>query len=401
MKFTRSDQTQRRIQARYFIEDLLTHKLDVGNFQSVAGDLDWHEVLTLSGDQLVTPSLFVALRRSQLLDYIPQDPQEALLWIYEANEARNGQLLRAWKDLACILVKAGVVCLPLKGIALLAHGLCHENDRVLADIDFLVKPSQLPKALRALSEAGYRQISNVNDPATISSELQFNPLDPNDFRNQVQPVGYQLPAILPPDEEIVMELHYRIGDSDHGIADYIQPLVDKLFAEGRQGQRSETLDRFLIVHTFYHSHIKDEAHTTGTMDLRHLMDIERLLVAGADVEGALHDLRQHLSDGKYRAALASFAHVCAEIWPENISVWKDIDSVEQAGLRYYDGVRTQPFRARLAWRLAKLRRSSRFVFGRGWLKTLYGDRSAAVLLLRLLRYSFIRALQRVRRTRQR
>jgi len=270
---------------------------------------------------------------------------------------------------------------------------------VLADIDFLDGSTQLPEALQALSKAGYRQISNVNDPTSIDSDPEFNTLDPSDFRNRVHQAGYQLPVILPPDEEIVMELHYRIGDTDRGISQYMQPLANQLFSSGGQGPRSELLDRFLVAHTFYHSHIKDEAHATGALDLRHVMDIERFLFAGVDVAGALQHLRQHLVGSRDRAALASFVHLCAEIWPDTISVWKDPDSVELAGIRHYTGVRTHPFRARRAWWMAKMRRRSRFILAPGWLKSFYGDRSAAVLLLRLVRYVSIRFVQFIRRKR--
>ncbi|MFK7860933.1 MAG: nucleotidyltransferase family protein [Granulosicoccus sp.] len=387
---TDGDTVTRRSQAGRFIVDVLTHKLDTCNLTHLSEELDWHDVLAISGDYLVTPSLFVALRNSGGLESIPADPREALEWIYEANSQRNRQLLRAWAALVQTLDNADVKCLPLKGIALLYCGYCPDNDRVLADIDFLVQGSQLPKALQVLQAAGYRQISNVNDPRSFNSEPEYPILDPDDFRNKVHPVGYQLPAILPPDEEIVFELHYRIGEDDRGIWQYMQPLANKLFEEGGYTLRSDTLDTFLIAHTFYHSHIKDAGHATGTLDLRHILDIERFFAAGADVNRALEHLRKHFVNTKDLAALASFVHVCAEIWPERIKIWRDIDAAELKGVTHFDTLRSRPVRARLArWRL-ELSRRARFVIVPGWLKSLYGDRNAVVLLFRLVRYGLIK-----------
>jgi len=396
MLFVKAESQRKRSQATQFVVELLTHKLDTEQAQRLIGALDWHEVLAVSGDYLVTPSLFVRLQKRGLLDDVPDEAREALEWIHSANVERNRQLLRVWNALVQTLEDAGVRCLPLKGMALLLHGYCDIGDRVLADLDFMVAGSQLPDALAALACAGYRQVSNVNDPASINSQIDFTVIDPRDFRNRVQATGYQLPAILPPEEEIVLELHYRIGDDDQGISRYMQPLANQLLHAGKTRQRSHALNDFLIAHTFYHSHIKDAGHANGSLDLRHLLDIEHFVMLGVDVNSALRRLREKLAPGD-RAALASFVQICADIWPQNVNVPDNMDVSEHAAIAHFNRLRARPFMARVAWCKSEMRRKSRFILAPGALKSLYGDRGTVVLLLRLVRYGVIRTANLFRR----
>jgi len=457
---------------RQFLVETIKGQMCAQRLTSYYASLDWQLLLEQSGDFLITPALLTALKDAEVLDQLPDDVVQALTLIYNANSERNSKLLAVWNALQSTLADAGVHCLPLKGIAMLHHGIYPLKDRILADVDFFVAPSQLGTALSALSAAGYRQIENVNEQANSNLDPEFHPIDASDFRNRTYAIGYQLPALLAPKDEVVLEFHHRIAENSSVLSEYLNDLASALigpqgameenvfkasFKDGsvkedllvnnvsaadktRTGANSacvsgtasdikassitdtmdaavgvvdyedkqsvnntartsipknsvsdSTLDDLLVSHNFYHSQLKDASFQTGVLDLRHLLDVQRMSSAGVDVNAALQRLRTRLAHTPEAPALASFAKVCSEFWPETIDLWKDMSESEQNGVSLFVKRRHSPKLSRIIGIGIKMRRKARFAFDPEWQKSIFGELSKVQILHRLVRYALVRS----------
>ncbi len=120
---------------------------------------DWPAILSLANEQLVTPELHARLSQSAERDLIPDGVAAFLADAHRRNRVRNLSLFATLTDALEILNAAGVEPVLLKGCAMwTAHadavaGPC--GDRMISDLDLLVRPSELDRAADALAAAGF------------------------------------------------------------------------------------------------------------------------------------------------------------------------------------------------------------------------------------------------------
>ena len=77
------------------------------------------------------------------------------------------------RDAATHLVRAGIGVMPVKG-ALLQHWLYADpSERALTDVDLLVRPSHLKKAVEALERAGYRVVGRSQEVGAVHLRNPF------------------------------------------------------------------------------------------------------------------------------------------------------------------------------------------------------------------------------------
>lgn len=124
-----------------------------------SGDIDWRLVVYESSNQLVVPALYLNLKRNNLLSNLPENLITYFEEITNANRERNRQILSQVKNLTVLLKKEGLSPIYLKGTAHLIDGLYEDSgERMIGDIDFILKMEDALKAFQILKENGYHPL---------------------------------------------------------------------------------------------------------------------------------------------------------------------------------------------------------------------------------------------------
>jgi len=124
-----------------------------------ANDVDWDKVVKLSSNQLVVPSLYLNLKKAQLLNLLPDGLEIYFKEITEANKTRNKALIKQANHLVNTLDKHTIKPLFLKGMAHILEGLYIDiGERMISDIDFLVARDQVEKVAEILKKEGYTRL---------------------------------------------------------------------------------------------------------------------------------------------------------------------------------------------------------------------------------------------------
>lgn len=117
---------------------------------------DWQAILVLANRALVTAQLCRAIAQAGATQLLPEDVRTFLCEVFKRNRERNRRLAAQLGEALRALNDAGIEPVLLKGAAVWAssrRGL--EFDRILADLDLLVGPSEVEHALDVLDKAGF------------------------------------------------------------------------------------------------------------------------------------------------------------------------------------------------------------------------------------------------------
>ena len=116
---------------------------------------DWMAMLDLANRSLATAQLCTAVMASSSAGALPDDVRVFLLDVQSRNRERNRRLVQQLKDALRALNAVGIEPVLLKGIALWASRPDEVFDRILADIDLLVRGTEVDRAVGALRDAGF------------------------------------------------------------------------------------------------------------------------------------------------------------------------------------------------------------------------------------------------------
>ncbi|MDH7911537.1 nucleotidyltransferase family protein [Winogradskyella sp. SYSU M77433] len=123
-------------------------------------NFDWDNIVVKGSQQVVLPAICCRLKEKELLSYLPEQLQNYLEYITTINRNRNITLLRQIKSISQILNQNSIEHVFLKGAALLASGCYKDNaERMVGDIDILVKKNQVLEAFDLLKNNGYNKTS--------------------------------------------------------------------------------------------------------------------------------------------------------------------------------------------------------------------------------------------------
>lgn len=127
-------------------------------------DETWLETIRLASAHLVLPALAQGLDRVGAGWPIPADARAYLDAMRDANAIRNRKLKAALGAIVASLQSAGIDPLAVKGAAFLVTEDKSPSWRFLGDLDLIVSPGLLPRAVEVLAELGFASETVDYDP---------------------------------------------------------------------------------------------------------------------------------------------------------------------------------------------------------------------------------------------
>jgi hypothetical protein len=229
----------------------------------VPPDADWMAMLDLANRGLATAQLCAAVMASPSTESLPDDVRAFLLDVQARNRERNRRLIEQLKDALRALNAVGIEPVLLKGIALWATRPDEAFDRILTDIDLLVRPSEGKRSIDALKSAGFALITRYPDAdAHVIAEFGR----PSD-------VG-------------LIDLHQR-SPGPPGIAEIenLETHCVPVIVDGLRAMRPVPAVQIFFIGL--HDQLHDDDYWRGGFDLRHLVDIASLSRAPEPVDWGL------------------------------------------------------------------------------------------------------------------
>ena len=157
----------------FFIGKCLTinhevhHKISIEQ-ELKSQNLDWESVVKVSTSHYVFPALYCNLKKAGFLHYLPDDLVEYMKHITDLNRERNQQIITQAKEINTLLLENNITPIFLKGTGNLLEGLYDDiAERMVGDIDFLVKKSDYPKTIELLINDGYQKEETSYDDMTF------------------------------------------------------------------------------------------------------------------------------------------------------------------------------------------------------------------------------------------
>lgn len=220
----------------------------------ITKNIDWEQIVFYGSKQFVLPALYLQLKRTSLLKYIPEELKQHLEQITNLNRNRNLDILKQVKSISCILNAHDISPIFLKGTA---HLLCNLYDdpaeRMIGDIDLLLRESDIEKAAQLLIDTGYDPIIKYN--RVIHKNLKH------------------YPRLVNGNQPAAVEIHRKV----------IRPPHDKNFSFNSINQPKQKIDgswdvyipaeKHLIIHNMLNAQINDKAYLRSTVLLRQLYDL--------------------------------------------------------------------------------------------------------------------------------
>ncbi|MCP4802145.1 MAG: nucleotidyltransferase family protein [Bacteroidetes bacterium] len=124
----------------------------LGNYH----ETDWEKLVKIGSHHLVLPPIYCRLKQKELLDILPKDLNNYLTELTQINRNRNNAVFGQVKELSSILRQQNIEHVFLKGMALISANYFEDiGERMIGDIDILVKESQLKEAASLLLRNNY------------------------------------------------------------------------------------------------------------------------------------------------------------------------------------------------------------------------------------------------------
>jgi hypothetical protein len=253
---------------------------------------------------------------------IPEDVAAYVQVLHDRNAIRNERLTVQLEEAVLALNSAGITPLLIKGAAMLAASSPSDRARrLMSDLDIIVRPDEIDAALRALAVIGYNVDSESDGQHTKWYADLKRPLDVGMIDLHQQFPGHAFFKRTPSD----FLSHLR--PVRLGAADALVP--------------SPELQVIMLV---MHDQFQDYDYWTGSIDLRHLLDLRTLIAAPSVVRW--DDLMTMASDTLARNAVETQLLMLTTLfgiqWPPHqpkrlvprLQVWRQLLQVRMPAIRY-------------------------------------------------------------------
>ncbi|WP_179022216.1 nucleotidyltransferase family protein [Winogradskyella forsetii] len=144
------------------IADILSFEVSNSQLEETLKNpaFNWDPLVVEGSKHLVLPAIYCRLKARKFLHLLPTDLKNYLEELTNINRNRNKALLSQVRAISKLLNEHHIEHVFLKGAALLASGCYHDNaERMVGDIDILVKKDQVYTAFNLLKSNGYDKSS--------------------------------------------------------------------------------------------------------------------------------------------------------------------------------------------------------------------------------------------------
>jgi hypothetical protein len=162
-------------------------------------EISWPEFVHFADLQYVTPGLWLALKRKQLVQQLPDEASQYLHAVYDMNVQRNSAIRTQLTEILAAMAAEGLTAVPIKGSALLQSGIYEDpGARVMVDLDLLVREDQLQQTARVLYDLGYIDVPESRDAPHKHHHLDpvYRPGDVASVEVHSEPLNRQARPLL-------------------------------------------------------------------------------------------------------------------------------------------------------------------------------------------------------------
>jgi hypothetical protein len=218
----------------------------------VSSELDWLATIALANESLTITNLAACVLTPRFNGNLPEDARIFLTDVLVRNRKRNTALFAQMVESIHALNVAGITPMLLKGSAILAAQPFNQNaERMVSDIDLLVNHKELLPAVSCLESIGYTVFNKSGDPGGPITVARTSDVGMVDIHTR--PRG---PEALSASQEL-----YATSQSvTVGLAETLLP--------------SPT---FQLLHFVLHDQFHGRDYWRGSVDLRHLCDLARIV----------------------------------------------------------------------------------------------------------------------------
>ncbi|MET0093407.1 MAG: nucleotidyltransferase family protein, partial [Sedimenticola sp.] len=129
--------------------------------QELAGDIDWTRLVEISLEQGVTCLLCNSLLAADQ-SLVPEEIRNAAVVFLENSDTSNQNAADQLSRILTTLDSAGIAAIPFKGPVLAISAFGRLNLRTFADLDFLIRETQIDTCLSTLRTLGYSHEWNLS-----------------------------------------------------------------------------------------------------------------------------------------------------------------------------------------------------------------------------------------------
>lgn len=219
-----------------------------------ANEIDWEAFVELCSEHLIIPVIYLKFRDHHILELLEDELVQELRKIYELNRERNLQILKQIDEICAVLHPENIYPVFLKGTANLLDGLYSDlGERMMCDIDFLVKEEEFYPAAELLESNGYFHLKLIpyidykirkHYPCLIKT-------------GAVAPVEIHRTVVSKRNSKLHQpELVFKCKKEVEGKPDFFVPS-----------------DEHKLIHTFLHSQFENYGHAYKTVYFRGFYDL--------------------------------------------------------------------------------------------------------------------------------
>jgi len=223
----------------------------------ISNEEDFLRFIHISSNHLILPAVFRRLKNKGFSDYLPDELAEHLNELLQINIERNNEILKQIEEISQHLGDAGIKPVFMKGTALMLDNLYVDiSDRMIGDIDFLVRDEDFLPAVEIAFKLGYKTDIEVYDEIKTLKDY------PRLFREDV-PADleiHRLPVIP----------RYADWFRPEMVFNEKKPIPDKTNCYVPSYKHK-------LIQNFIHSQLSNKGHKIRLVSLRDLYDCHLLL----------------------------------------------------------------------------------------------------------------------------
>lgn len=158
--------------------------------RSQMSDFPVGAVVEMAASHSLLPALYALFRRNQLIDLFPEGLSGFMEQTYALNKEKNRRILEQVKEVGDVFNSRGIGMVVMKGAGYLVENLYQDQaERIMTDIDILVRDRDWHEAAALLIEMGYYHPVEVKD---------------GDYKSH-----RHLPPFFHPEKVVPVELHRK------------------------------------------------------------------------------------------------------------------------------------------------------------------------------------------------